>query len=175
MESFLETRRSALLRLVFGFQRGVSYALLFSLIVLVLLQVYTRYVLNSPLTWTEELSRFANVLLTFIAASYVSAERKHLRVVLGANRFGRVAEALFEWFALLAVIVVGSVMVWGSYLSASASQINAPASGIPMSYLYLGVMLGYALMVLHAVLEGWDRVSGKAETAPAAEARGALL
>jgi TRAP-type C4-dicarboxylate transport system permease small subunit len=84
-------------------------------------------------------------------------------------------EAVVEWFALIAVIVVGSVMVWGSYLSASASQISAPASGIPMSYLYLGVMLGYALMVFHAVLDGWDRASGKAEPVSAAEARGALL
>lgn len=174
MEAFLKTRRNILLRLVFTFQRSISFGLLLALIILVLLQVYTRYVLNNPLTWTEEVARFANVLLTFFAASYVSAEREHLRIAFKVKGMGRLGESIVDWFALVAVIAVGSIMVWGSYLSASGSQISAPASGIPMSFLYLGVMLGYTLMVVHALIEAWEKARGTVDSATEAVPGGVL-
>lgn len=161
METFLKTRRSLALRLVFTLQRGISYSLLGAIIVLVLIQVYTRYVLNQPFTWTEEIARFSMVWFTFMAASYVMAERRHIRVVFFARLLGDLGGKIINWFAQAVVIFVGVVMTYGSYLAQNASQISGTASGIPISAVYLGALTGYALMVFHAIIESLDVIRGR--------------
>lgn len=150
-----------MLRLAFTLQRSVSYALLVATIVLVLIQVYTRYVLNQPFTWTEEIARFSMVWFTFMAASYVMAERRHIRVVFFARLLGEKGSAVVNWFAQIMVISVGAVMAYGAYLAQGASQISGTASGIPISVVYLGALVGYALMVIHAIIESIDTIRGR--------------
>jgi TRAP-type C4-dicarboxylate transport system permease small subunit len=161
METFLKARRSPVLRLVFTLQRGISYSLLAAVIVLVLIQVYTRYVLNQPFTWTEEIARFSMVWFTFMSASYVMAERRHIRVVFFARLLGRVGTHFVNWFAQAVVIFVGVIMTYGSYLAQNASQIAGTASGVPISAVYIGALTGYALMVLHAIIESIDIIRGR--------------
>ncbi len=48
----------------------------------VTLQVFFRYVLGDPLTWTEELSRFLFVWLIAFAAGYSVSTREHIKVEL---------------------------------------------------------------------------------------------
>ena len=150
-----------MLRLVFTIQRAMSYVLLATVIGLVLVQVYTRYVLNSPFTWTEEIARFVVVWFTFIAASYVMAERRHIKVIFFDRLLGSLGRQIVNWFAQVVVIAVGLVMLYGSYLVSEASQISGTASGLPMSVVYYGPLIGYALMVVHAVVEAIDTASGR--------------
>jgi len=152
------------LRLVFTIQRAMSYVLLATVIGLVLVQVYTRYVLNSPFTWTEEIARFVVVWFTFIAASYVMAERRHIKVIFFDRLLGSLGRQIVNWFAQVVVIAVGLVMLYGSYLVSEASQISGTASGLPMSVVYYGPLIGYALMVVHAVVEAIDTASGRVKS-----------
>lgn len=150
-----------MLRLVFTLQRGISYSLLAAVIVLVIIQVYTRYVLNQPFTWTEEIARFAMVWFTFMSASYVMAERRHIRVVFFARLLGRIGSVVVNWFAQIVVIGVGVVMTYGAFLAQDASQISGTASGVPISFVYYGALAGYALMVIHALVESLDMIRGR--------------
>lgn len=161
METFLKTRRSLVLRLVFAIQRGVSYSLMASVIVLVLVQVYTRYVMNQPFTWTEEIARFSMVWFTFMAASYVAAERRHIRVVFFARLLGSLGSSIVNWFAQAVVIIVGVIMTYGAWLAQESSQISGTASGLPIAVVYLGALVGYALMVLHVIIESIDTIRGR--------------
>lgn len=159
-EQFLEARRNPVLRLVFRAQRAISFSLLALIIVLVALQVFTRYVLNQPFTWTEEIARFAMVWFTFMSASYVTAERRHIRVIFFERFLSPTLTRLITWFAQLMVGLTASVMLYSSYLAASASQIGGTASGIPISVVYLSALVGYALIVLHTLIEVADWIRG---------------
>jgi TRAP-type C4-dicarboxylate transport system permease small subunit len=161
METFLKVRRGLVLRLIFALQRGISYSLLGAVIILVLVQVYTRYVMNQPLTWTEEIARFSMVWFTFLAASYVAAERRHIRVVFFARLLGNLGSAMVNWFAQAVVIAVGGVMTYGAWLAQNASQISGTASGVPVSFLYFGALISYALMAFHAIIESIDIIRGR--------------
>jgi TRAP-type C4-dicarboxylate transport system permease small subunit len=172
METFLKARRSLVLRLVFALQRGISYSLLAAVIVLVLVQVYTRYVMNQPLTWTEEIARFSMVWFTFMAAAYVAAERRHIRVVFFARLLGNVGGAIVNWFAQAVVIAVGVVMTYGAWIAQEASQIAGTASGVPVSVLYFGALIGYALMVVHVIIESIDTIRGRDVQVSEVEAAG---
>ena len=49
---------------------------------LVLYQVFTRYVLNSPAAFTEELVRYSLIWTGFIGAAYAFSTREHMSLVL---------------------------------------------------------------------------------------------
>jgi len=57
----------------------VSVALL---IILSVLQVFTRYVLNAPLSWTEELSTWTLIWMTYVGAYTLLYRDAHARVEL---------------------------------------------------------------------------------------------
>jgi len=52
----------------------------FLLIVLSVLQVFTRYVLNAPLSWTEELSTWVLIWMTYVGAYTLLYRDGHARV-----------------------------------------------------------------------------------------------
>lgn len=46
--------------------------------VLVLIQVFSRYILNSPVAFTEELVRYSLIWTGFIGAAYAFSTREHM-------------------------------------------------------------------------------------------------
>ena len=56
--------------------------------VLVLIQVFSRYILNSPVAFTEELVRYSLIWTGFIGAAYAFSTREHMSLTLirGAHR-----------------------------------------------------------------------------------------
>ena len=60
--------------------KALSVALLASYFVLVLLQIFFRYVLNESLFWAEELVRGLMVWGVMISSALVAASRGHIRV-----------------------------------------------------------------------------------------------
>ena len=54
---------------------------------LVLYQVFTRYVLNSPAAFTEELVRYSLIWTGFIGAAYAFSTREHMSLVLLQESF----------------------------------------------------------------------------------------
>ena len=53
--------------------------LIFALLVLdVLFQVFSRYIIGTSFTWTEEFARFSLIWMTVLGAAYLKAKREHL-------------------------------------------------------------------------------------------------
>ena len=61
---------------------GIATILLSVMTLLVLYQVFTRYVLNSPAAFTEELVRYFLICTGFIGAAYAFITREHMCLVL---------------------------------------------------------------------------------------------
>lgn len=138
-----------LLRLVEGVLSGM---LVVAVLGLVAFQVFTRYVLNAPVPWSEELARFALVWLTFIGAGYVMARGTHVTVVVGSSLLGRRGAAVLDVFGNLVVVAVCAVLLTNSIqFLQTAGRTSSPAAGISMSYVYGAAVVGFALIVIHAV------------------------
>lgn len=106
-------------------RRGLSTTLLWAaglllgvMTVLVMIQVTSRYALNQPTAWTEELVRYALIWTSFLAASYAFIERRHMALTFVRDRFPErarraialVVDVLVLAFAVL-VLGVGGVML----------------------------------------------------------------
>ncbi|WP_105565712.1 TRAP transporter small permease [Microbacterium halophytorum] len=133
-------------------EKVVSCALLGGLLVSVMLQVVSRYVFRAPLPWTDEVSRFLLVWLTFIAAAYVMSERMHVTVDLALAKLGVRAVAAVDTIATIVVVAAAGVMtVAGVILIRETAGVLAPATQFPMPVVYSAGAVGFGLIALHGI------------------------
>ena len=60
--------------------KWTAFLLMTALLLLVSLQVLSRYFLSSPTTWTSEVSRFCFIWIAFLGTIIVFREREHLNI-----------------------------------------------------------------------------------------------
>jgi TRAP-type transport system small permease protein len=133
-----------------------TVVLLMSVLVLVTsYQVFSRYVLNHPLRWSEELSRYLLVWIVFLGAWAALKEGRHLGMDILSRqipprwrpRLGVFVDAVVLAF-LLAVLSIAPEI-----LEITSRQRSAVLR-VPMSLVYLAFPVGAALMSVEIVL-GW--------------------
>lgn len=130
-------------------------------------QVIFRYILKSPLSWSEELSRYLFVWVSFIGSVVAARRRQHVGVELLVNRFPPKAQALIRSLANLVtaafflIILYNVLKMWPKLMVQTT-----PALKLPMGYPYLGLAIGCGLMALSYLTEAIDglRRPGKEET-----------
>ncbi len=128
----------------------------------VLWQVFTRFVLSSPSSYTEELARYLLIWIGLVGAAYAVGRRLHLAIDLLPKRLtGRSAkwlaitvELLVAGFAL-AVLVGGGVRL--VQLTLSLGQTSA-ALGVPVGYVYLALPVSGMLMTWYALRDVRERL-----------------
>lgn len=145
-------------------ERALGYvlALLFLASVLtVLWQVVGRYVLQSPSSVTEEISRFLLIWLGMLSAAYAFARRMHVGVdLMSAMLSGRARKVVGKaiWSACAAFAIL--VLVYGGgrlvEITATLGQTSA-ALDLPMWIIYTvlpisGVLVAY--FALSFLLQG---------------------
>ncbi|MGG5819464.1 TRAP transporter small permease [Falsiroseomonas sp. HW251] len=112
-------------------------ALLGAMVAMVLGNVVLRYVFDSGIAISDEMSRYFFVWLTFVGAVAVHREHAHLGVdtlVRVLPRLGRLA-CLAVSDAL--VLVCCAVFFWGTWKQHAINASNvAPISGLPMNFVH---------------------------------------
>ena len=146
--------------------------LLVAITVLTILQIAFRFLLDSPLVWSEEVARLSIVWMTFLGAAVCCWDGTHLRVGSLANRLpGRIGTALHVLNGALIVAFLG-VLVWTSIPLVQISNLyKIGALDIPVSWFRAPVTVGGALMIALLVARWWSiRVRDRSESGPPASA-----
>ena len=123
--------------------RGIEVLLviIFALLVLdVLWQVFSRYVLSTSFSFTEEFARFALIWLSILGAAYLNAKREHLSMdflyqKLSPNNKKKVSiliEIFIFLFALIVMVVGGFNLV---YTTLHLEQLSGTLR-VPLGYIY---------------------------------------
>jgi TRAP-type C4-dicarboxylate transport system permease small subunit len=128
----------------------------------VLWQVFTRFVLRDPSSFTEELARYLLIWVGLLGASYVSGRKMHLAITVvleglkGKNRLRAelVIQACIFVFACLVMVIGGSRL---AAMTFALNQISA-ALRIPLGYVYLVIPLSGILIMFYAVFTVWDTI-----------------
>ena len=135
--------------------------LMATLVVDVLWQVFTRFILADPSSWTEELARYLMIWVGLIGAAYAAGRGLHLAVDILPNKLtGRQAQALrlaigtcTLLFAVVALFGGGARLVW---VMLKLGQTSASLE-LPLGYVYLAVPISGVLIAYYAVM---DLISG---------------
>lgn len=117
---------------------GVSFLVM---VVLTCWQVFTRYVLGSPSTWSEELVSYMFAWTSLLGASIVTGERGHMNIPIVVERMQPGARKAFG--------------ILGELIAFAFSAIILVYGGVKISNLAMGQMtssLGVAVGVFYVVL-----------------------
>lgn len=134
---------------------GALAAILAGMTSIVFVSVLFRYLLNSPLAWTEELASLLFAWLTFVGAYVGFRSRSHIMidtlVIFLPERLQRAVARAVDACVLLLL----GAMVWqGISLAITTWSLEFPAMEISRGYLYLSLPIGAGLMIL-AILLTW--------------------
>lgn len=133
--------------------RWTSLVLLAVLIVTPLAQITMRGVFNLPLAGAEELAKYLLICLTFVAASYVSAEGGQIRM----EEFQALLPLRPRWLLQLA-IEASAVAVFGVLFVASLVTVSrnlnsvTPILEMPFWLFFAPLVVGSLLLLAEALV-----------------------
>ena len=134
-------------------ERYLAGALLIAVFGVIIFQVFTRYVLDMPLSWSEEVARLLVVWLTFVGAGFVASRNAHIAVDIVAVYLPRRIATASQIFAMLVVVAASAYMVWAAIsLMVLTGPLQMTATSLPMPLLYGAVFVGYLMILGHTAL-----------------------
>lgn len=114
--------------------------------------VFFRYGLNTALPWAEEADRYLFIWLSFVGAAITMRHQAHIAVDVVVRSF---KPARREWVAMLShgcVLAFLGVVFWASErVIEVTSHSRTTATDIPMSWVYLAVPVGCALIAIETL------------------------
>ena len=123
---------------------GVSFLVM---VVLTCWQVFTRYILGSPSTWSEELVSYMFAWASLLGASLVTGERGHMNIPIIVDRMNPILKKAFGVLGEgIAFLFSAVILVYGGV------QISSLAMGQMTSSLGVAVGLFYVVLPLFGVL-----------------------
>jgi TRAP-type transport system small permease protein len=134
----------------------VLVLLLAGMVAMVFTNVVLRYGFNLNLVFSEEMSRYFFVWLTFIGAVLTFREHGHIGVEALVKRFGRTGRLGFMLVTNLIILGCMGILFYGTWLQHPLNaSMRAPISGLSMIWVY-GVAYftaaGIALIALSRVV-----------------------
>ena len=125
------------------------------LVVDVLGQVFSRYILNTSFAFTEELARFSLIWLSILGAAYLNAKREHLSMDFLYQKFSpkNKKKALFA-IEVLVILFATIVMVLGGFNLVYTTLHLGQLSGtlrIPLGYIYAILPFSGLLIIFFSI------------------------
>ena len=141
----------------------VAAVLLAGVVLIVLTQVVTRYLLRVSISWPEEMARYVLVWLTFVGAAAAAARHEQITVDSLAQLGGPAARWLFRLAAAVGGSVALGVLIWASLpLFGPAGRTVSPATGIELRWVYLALPVGGGLLGFFVLIDLARLLSGRA-------------
>ena len=141
---------------------GVATILLSVMTLLVLYQVFTRYVLNSPAAFTEELVRYFLIWTGFIGAAYAFITREHMCLVLLRDSLKPESRRILMTFldVLILIFAVFVITIGGFKLAMSARKVYSALLGIPRSLVYSMAPISGLFIIVAQIINIYEDVTG---------------
>ena len=125
------------------------------MVINVIWQVFSRYVLGTPSSFTDELARFLMIWIGVLGAAYVAGRNGHVSIdilarrgsVKNQKRLKQIVRIAIILFCLLAMVVGGLRLVYITYLLDQYS----PALGLPLALVYLVIPISGLLIIYYKI------------------------
>ncbi|KEY57153.1 TRAP transporter small permease [Serratia sp. DD3] len=134
-------------------------------------QVFSRYVLNNPSTFTDEISRFLFIWVGLMGAAYTLGQKRHLAIDLlpmklehsprKHNQLSIVINIFSAAFAFIIMIYGGGNLM----LKTIATGQISPALGIEMGLVYAAIPLSGLFMVMYIIRDLVELISARQKLA----------
>lgn len=133
-----------------------------------LANVVVRYFTNASFAFTEEISVFLLVILTFAGASVAMRSNRHIRIAFLERLFPRFRTALILLQWLASVLVLGLVLWYGGQFAFEEYQweSESPGLGLPNWWYVIWLPLLALMMLVRLTQVTLDRLRGRLADEP---------
>ncbi len=138
----------------------------------VLWQVFTRFVLKDPSTWTEELAVFMLIWVSLLGAAVALGRGAHLGIDYFVGKLPertRLCTEVFVFFCVSAFSLL-VMLIGGADLVRSTLELGqeSPALRVKVGYVYLAIPISGFFLTLYAVIGLVERIQQLARPRPLA-------
>lgn len=125
-----------------------------TLVIDVLWQVFSRFILSNPSSFTDELARFLLIWVSLLGGAYMSGKRLHLSIDLISHKLtikqslviDSIVQIIILLFVVSVLIIGGSRLVFITlYLEQTSAALNAP-----LGYIYSVLPLSGLIMMIYS-------------------------
>lgn len=125
------------------------------MVVNVLWQVASRFILGSPSSFTDELARYLMIWIGILGAAYVSGKNMHVSIDVLVRRFSDVGQRRLKYVvtAMIILFCMGVMVIGGGrlvYITHVLDQ-HSPALQMPLSVVYSIIPISGLLIVFYKV------------------------
>ncbi len=123
------------------------------MVINVLWQVFSRYFLGAPSSFTDELARYLMIWIGILGAAYVSGRNKHVAIDVLPSRLSAktqkklrlIVRILIILFCLFALVIGGSRLVYVTFVLDQYS----PALQVPLAVVYMIIPISGLLIIYY--------------------------
>lgn len=158
----MKEKGNPLLQIIRNVNDAVVVVLFLAMTITVIIQVFFRFVIQSPLRWTEELARYLMIWLVLMASAIAMRNRSHLQVDVLTSALPQKPKRILTAIVDLLTIVFLCIMTYfGFKVVQSTTAQTSPAMQIPMALIYAAFPTGGALMIMEQILTFIERLKNK--------------
>lgn len=125
------------------------------LVIDVLWQVLSRYLLSSPSSFTDELAGFLLIWVGVLGAAYVTGKKEHLAIDLLIQKSNpeRQVKLMFLVNLCIALFALFVMILGGTWLVITRFQfsVNSAALHLPLGYVYSVLPISGILMLYYSL------------------------
>ena len=133
-----------------------------AMVILTCWQVFTRYILKNPSSWSEEMVSYLFAWMSLLGASIVVGERGHMNIPIVVERMGQKGRMFFSIFAeIVALLFAGVILLYGGVqITNLAMGQMTSALGVPIGIFYVVLPVSGALNIVYTILNIIDILQG---------------
>lgn len=128
--------------------------------VLVLLQIFYRYVLVSPFPQGQELAVYAMVYVVMFGSTIAVHNKSHIAVTFIVDRFPAPMKFTLRMVAYAAMIVFFALIIyhgWGLMMRAMRQM--SPTTGIPVGYIVASLPISSGISIIYILQLMWNELT----------------
>ena len=135
--------------------RSVEYALFIIFLIFTLvggLQIFNRFVLGLPLSWSEEFQKFGHIWMVFLAIPVAYRRGAHIGMDMLYLLMPTGGQKLIQFCVEVMWLLLAAAIGWYTLaIMVVARNQESPGLGLRMDYVYAGLVIGAAYLALIAV------------------------
>lgn len=126
------------------------------LVIDVLWQVFSRYLLSSPSSFTDELAGFLLIWVGVLGAAYVDGRKEHLAIDILVQRSSParqrkllfIIHSMIFLFALFVMVLGGIILMYTRFVL----QVKSAALQLPLGYVYIVLPVSGLIIIYYEIL-----------------------
>jgi TRAP-type C4-dicarboxylate transport system permease small subunit len=118
----------------------------------IVLDVFTRELLNRPLTWHLEVSQYMLINVTYIGAAVAHRHSQHISINVLVSKLSEIKQKYVDIFGKLLLLPFLLLLVYSGYNLLFETRGLTPVLRLPMWTYYSPLFIGAVLLSLYSIL-----------------------